>query len=390
MKKIALLSLLIITTIVSAKCEIRGVWIPDPGHTKMLHTYANIKNEVKLFEELGINTIYLCAYAKTDVAHRSDVYTRYSTFDSPEQSYMFAPYMSGYNTPVKSPTNDPVKDLITEAHKRGMKVLFWFEYGFMGTHGVTPSDHPLLSKNPSWQSAGNDGTQANYNGSDYYLNAYHPTMQEFLIELIVESVRQYPEIDGVQCDDRAPAMPRNSGYDAYTVARYQSEHQGALPPFDYKNEAWTRWRLDILNTFGRNLYGRVKAENPRYLVCFAPNPYPWCMDNLMQDSQTWLKDGIVDLLSVQCYRFNEEAYLSTVSETKSYITSVTDKPVFNPGIILRLGDKYIESEQLEKQIRINREIGTNGEAYFYNEGFANPSIRETLKRMYQSQKKKKR
>lgn len=361
---------------------IRGVWIPDPSHTTLMHTYQNITQGVKEMSHLGINTLFLCTYAKTDIAFKSEVYTRYSTFESSDQSYMFAPYAANYNIPLQSPTGDPVRDLLDEANHYGMKVIFWFEYGFMGTHGPTPDDHPLLSKNPGWQSASNDGKQAAYNHSDYYLNAYHPGLQEFLIQLMEESIRLYPDIAGIQGDDRTPAMPKNSGYDPYTVALYCSEHNGAEPPADFNDAEWTAWRLDILNRFARNLYGRIKAKSPDYLVCFAPNPYPWCLDNLMQDSQTWIKEGIVDLLSVQCYRFTEDAYRQTVTEAMKYAKQQSNKYILNPGIILKVGDRYLPDSVLQKQIEINKSLGTNGESFFYNEGFNNTQISTTLKKNY--------
>ncbi|MGL5787933.1 MAG: glycoside hydrolase family 10 protein [Bacteroidales bacterium] len=362
--------------------EIRGVWIPDPGHTSLMHTYRNIKDGVADMKSLGINTLFLCTYAKTEVAFKSDVYTKYSAFNSPEDSYMFSKYMDEYNQPEISPSGDPVRDLIDEAANNGMNVVFWFEYGFMGSHGPTPPSHPLLVKNPEWQSAGSDGKQAAYNKTDYYFNAYHPEVQEFLIELMEESIKLYPDVKGIQGDDRTPAMPRNSGYDAYTVSRYKSEHDGQIPPADYNEEKWVDWRLNILNTFAKNLYGRVKSKGSQYLVCFAPNPYPWCKDNLMQDSQSWLKDGVVDLLSVQCYRFDNKAYEGTVREAQNNIGAVTDKLVFNPGIILKVGQRYLPGESLKQQILINRALGTNGETFFYNEGLKNKEIRSVLQELY--------
>lgn len=56
-----------------------------------------------------------------------------------------------------------------------------------------------------------------------------------------------------------PAMPRNSGYDVYTTTVYQTEHQGMLPPKDYNDAGWVRWRLDKLNQFALRLYREVKS-----------------------------------------------------------------------------------------------------------------------------------
>ena len=39
-------------------------------------------------------------------------------------------------------------------------------------------------------------------------------------------------------------------------------------------------------------------------------------------------------------------------------------------------------ELLQKQLRINRELGINSEIYFYNKGIDNPSVKKVLKQTY--------
>ena len=49
------------------------------------------------------------------------------------------------------------------------------------------------------------------------MNAFNPEVQQFMLDLIQALLTSYPEIDGVQGDDRMPALPSISGYDDYTV-----------------------------------------------------------------------------------------------------------------------------------------------------------------------------
>jgi uncharacterized lipoprotein YddW (UPF0748 family) len=226
--------------------------------------------------------------------------------------------------------------------------------------------------------------QANYNNTDYYWNAYHPGLQEFMLELIEESMALYPAIAGIQTDDRMPAMPRNSGYDDYTANKYKLEHNGIAPPSDFNNNQWVRWRLLILNQFAADLYNRIKAKNNEAKVCFSPNPYPWCEENLMQEWPQWLKAGIVDILSVQCYRNTIESYIATIQATNGYIKENTKKSVFNPGIIVKNGNIIMSKELLIQQLNANKNIATLGEAFFYIDGFNNPEIRELLKQFYKN------
>lgn len=358
---------------------IRGVWVPAPRFTSVLYTYQEVKNFIKTLDELNMNSIFLVSYAETKTIYKSDVLMKYSTYKTQEEGYL----LTGYSEQYKSPTNDPIRDLINEAHKYNIKVFFWFEYGFMGEGRPISSENPLLAKNPHWLGIDNQQQPANYNKHDYYFNAYNPAVQNFLIELIEEAVTLYPDIDGIQGDDRLPAMPRNSGYDNYTNSLYQSQHQGKNPPLDYNNQEWVRWRLDILNLFAKRLYERIKAKHPDVMISFAPNPYPWCEENLMQEWPQWCKEGICDLLAVQCYRYNVNAYRATLKEVLKYISVSNPEQLFAPGMILMEGsNSKMSSELLSEQLRINRELGVNGEIYFYNKGIDNPSIKKVLKQAY--------
>ncbi len=361
---------------------VRAVWIPDPSHTTALTTYENVIKTVDLMAELRLNTIFLCAWARGKTIYRSPFLQSISGYEAIDEGYLLKEHLATYNQPGKSPTGDPLRDLLREAHKRKIRVILWFEYGFMASHGPTPENNPLLLKNPEWMSKGNDGKQSNYNKTDYYFNGYHPDLQQFVLKLVKEALTLYPELDGVQGDDRMPAMPRNSGYDAYTVSRYKNEHNGADPPADFNDPGWVRWRLDILNRFAAELYNTVKSVKKQALVCFSPNPYPWCMENLMQEWPQWVESGLVDLLSVQCYRNTIQAYTSTVENASEILSEKTSNNILNPGIILKNGSKIMPVELLIQQLEVNKKLRTNGEAYFYNEGLWDKGIQEVLKNMY--------
>lgn len=154
---------------------IRGVWVPAPRFTSVLHSHENVKQFVQLLEQLNLNSVFLVAYAETKTIYRSEVLLRYSNYQHLEDGYLLSEY------DYKSATNDPVRDLIDEAHKVGIKVFFWFEYGFMGEGTPIASTNPLLAKNPHWLGINNEQQPANYNRHDYYFNSYNPSVQNFLI-----------------------------------------------------------------------------------------------------------------------------------------------------------------------------------------------------------------
>ena len=360
----------------------RAVWVPDPSHSTMLHSYANLLQKIHVLDQAGVNMLYVCVQARDKVAFDSQVYLANSSYRDIKQVNMFTPYAASYNIPTKSPTSDPLQDLITEAHKRDMQVVFWFEYGFMASHGKPSPAFSLLAKHPEWKSQGNDGDQANYNKTDYYLNSYHEGLQQFMLDLLKESMTLYPEVDGVQGDDRMPAAPRNSGYDVYTKALYKKEF-GVDPPYDYNNAQWVSWRLKNLNTFAQKLHKMVKGVGEDKMLCFSPNPYPWCLDKLMQDWPTWLKNKGVDKLSVQCYRYTTDAYQATLKEVLKHVSaSGASRKVVNPGVILWGGSQKMTPEVLRQILQINRQEGTDGEAFFWEKGFEDTGLNETITDFY--------
>ncbi len=372
------------TSLQQTNAQVRGVWVPDPQYTNVLKSYQNVVNFVSLLDSLNFNSVFIVSYALNKTIYPSKVLLANTTYSSIDSTNMLQQFMPNYSLVLKSPTGDPVKDLITEAHKRNIKVFFWYEFGFMADiKPATVDNNPILAKHPSWLGIGNDGKPASYNNKDFYFNSFDAAVQNYMLQLIMEGIKRYPNVDGIQGDDRLPAMCINSGYDKVTVARYKAEHKGKTPPSNFKNEAWMRWRLDILNKFGKTLYQKVKATNPNVMVSFAPNPYPWCKDNLMQEWPRWVSDGICDLLAVQCYRSDSTGFSNTVKQAQSYIKPAKgETQLFVPGILLMVSGKISDAQQVKKQVLINRELKTNGEIFFYNEGLKKQEVKAVFRELY--------
>lgn len=96
------------------------------------------------------------------------------------------------------------------SHKQDIKVLAWFEYGFATTYN-DPTGGPIIQAKPSWAAKDQLGQIATKNNFQW-MNAFHPEVQQFMIDLIL-SLGSSHKIDGVQGDDRLPALPSLAGYD---------------------------------------------------------------------------------------------------------------------------------------------------------------------------------
>lgn len=349
--------------IAKSRAKVNGVWIAAPQHNTLLHSPKATRRQLSILRDQGINTLFLCVWADNKTAFKSKVLLQNSNYRTVEEGWMFDSYVA------EGSPHDPVDYLIRQAHAKGMKVIFWFEYGFMAQWGKEPDagSHPILAAKPHWAGKGNDGKTTNYNGSDYYFNAYHPEVQQFLLDLIAESLELYPDVDGIQGDDRLPASPANSGYDPHTIALFKKNFNGSSPPADFRDPEWFKWRLGLLNDFAARMYRLVKEKNKTYLMAFSPNPYPWCLENLMQDWPSWVRSGYVDQLNVQCYRTNMLSYSATVANAfETAAAAGLEKDDFVPGIILGIASKrMVNSETLDSILQFNATQGYGGQSLFY-------------------------
>ena len=338
-----------------------AVWVAAPQHNNLMHHPDTLTRQLDKLKTLGINTLFVCAWADNLTAWKSRVLLQNSNYPSLEATWMYRQHASG--------DYDPLADLIEKAHARQMKVILWFEYGLMAAWGKEPNadNHPVLAAHPDWKGIGNDGKGSNYNNTDFYYNSYHPEVQQFILDLIQEALDLYPDIDGIQGDDRLPASPANSGYDETTRKLFREAHMGQEPPADFRDSSWVQWRLGILNQLAGRMHQLVKSQNPNLVMAFSPNPYPWCLENLMQDWPSWIQSGHVDQLNVQVYRTSFTAYRNTADASWDWAAkSGLKKEQFVPGIILGLSSKKMMNPSLlDSILHFNREQQYGGESYFY-------------------------
>jgi uncharacterized lipoprotein YddW (UPF0748 family) len=253
--------------------------------------------------------------------------------------------------------------MIEEAHKQGIKVHAWFEFGF--SYGYKDTSSAWFKRYPEWLGRNNKGELLQKNGF-YWWNALHPGPQRLMRELVLEVVKQY-DIDGVQGDDRLPAMPAEGGFDAYTAALYKKDKELGLPFDNPKDQAFIQWKADKLSLFCKSLYEAVKQQRGACIVSWAPSIYPWSKEQYLQDWPTWLKGGYADFVIPQLYRYKLADYEKILKELAAQVPPSLLKKVY-PGILTSLGDGYQASpEMMAQMISLNRKYGFDGEVFFYYE-----------------------
>ena len=344
--------------------ELRGVWITNVD-SDVLFSRQSIVDAMDYLADRGFNVVFPVVWNKGYTLHPSEV-----AFDAfgKRQDPLFA-----------SQGRDPLQEIITEAHRRGMEVIPWFEYGFASVYGDASGGH-IIKANPHWaarDAQGRIATMASISRSAspfYWMNAIHPEVQQFMIDLMMEVVENY-DVDGIQGDDRLPAMSVNAGYSDYTKQLYASEHDGAAPPSQYNSSAFVQWKADKLTNFAGKLYRTLKAQDSTIMLSFSPSIYSFSLTNYLQDWPNWIDSGYVDIVHPQAYRYDVSSYKQIIRSmfgqepfsSQGYLYR-SARDIVYPGVLIKAGGAFNDDDYILEAVDFNRRYDLKGEVYFFFEG----------------------
>ncbi|MHC5596374.1 MAG: glycoside hydrolase family 10 protein [Nostoc sp.] len=329
--------------------EIRGVWMTT-NDFDTLKSRAKVQDAVSELRRLNFNTIYPVVWNSGYVMYPSALAQRAG----------IQPFVSR-----GSDGHDILADLITQAHRQGLLVIPWFEFGFMA-----PPTSELALNYPDWFTQKRDGSQTSISaaGEVMWLNPFHPQVQQFITNLVLETVTQY-DADGIQFDDHT-SLPYEFGYDQYTVALYTQETNNA-PPNDPQDADWVKWRADKITAFMGQLNQAVKQRKPQAIFSIAPNYYDFAYKFHLQDWLTWIRQNIVDELIVQVYRPNLQSFVANISRQE--IQQAQQIIPTAIGIMTGLRNNPVPMQQIKSQVRAAQERGL-GVTFFYYESLWNDAL----------------
>lgn len=331
--------------------RVRGVWLANVD-SKVFDSKANIAEAMKILADTGFNYVFPVVWNKG-----------FTVFPS---SVMKREFGNDKEIDPRYKSRDPLNEIIEEASKQNLKVIPWFEFGFASS--FEDNGGHILAARPAWAAKDQDNLLLKKNGFEW-MNALDPDVQDFMLELILEVVNHYP-VQGIQGDDRLPALPSEGGYDPKTKKRYRDTFASA-PPLNTKDNHWLKFRADILTDFLERLKTEVKSKNQDLLISMAPTPYPFGYKEHLQDYPSWLRKNLVDMLHPQLYRRDILAYKGLVDDAVDRLFDRNNpEHLFNtsPGILTKSGSFNIDSQDLWECIKYNRNNGFRGEILFFHEG----------------------
>jgi uncharacterized lipoprotein YddW (UPF0748 family) len=332
--------------IVAAPAEIHGVWLTNVD-SNVLFKRDRINEAVSELARLKFNQIYPVVWN-----------WGYTTYPSAVAQQTIGSAVDP--RPDSLQNRDALAEIIQASHAKGIKVIPWFEFGFMA-----PLDSGLAMRRSDWLTMKQDGSQIWMEGiyPRVWLNPLRPEVQKFMRDLVLEVVTKY-DVDGIQFDDHF-GLPFEFGYDDFTIALYKQENKGKLPPPNPKDPAWIKWRADKITEFTKQLFRDVKAQKSNVIFALSPNNYDFSINHSLQDWRRWEREGFVEELSLQVYRdsltsFQNELDRPEVKAAKQHI------PV-TVGVLSGLRSKPVSMQQIKTQVQMVRDRKFAGVSFFFYE-----------------------
>ncbi|MGQ9560806.1 MAG: golvesin C-terminal-like domain-containing protein [Candidatus Oleimicrobiaceae bacterium] len=328
--------------------EARGVWMSRDviraGPTRMEQVFRSLAQG-------HLNRVFINTWYQGGTIYPSDVVAR----------------VGGLRQLSEFVGRDPMREAIDIAHRLGLEVIAWMEYGLMIHYsgGDTLNSGPIVAQHPDWEAIDRKGRHYVYSEGGYFhwLDPAHPDVVQFMEDLHGELATKYPDLDGMQMDRiRYPSL--EFSYSDTARARYMREKAGTDPMHIDQNHPewwrWVKWREQQTTNVARRIYRRVKSTNPSILVSAAVvPPYMLVGSSKMQDWPTWADSGYVDVLEPMLYLDNADFPYQL---TEAFRAAPQDFYLY-PGLALvDNAGRYRGDATAEFQITETRQRGGKGVA----------------------------
>ena len=301
----------------TARCEdaIRyGLLVTVLQNPVILGSRTEIEKLIKFAKENRIDIIFIQIY------HANRSYFPSKVGDS-------APYRAC----VKGVGEDPVSFLIKKAHASGIKVYTWLNMMSLGEN----QNSLLLKKyGPSILTCGPSPKKRieDYKtDGQYFIEPGDLRVRQELVNMTEEIVSTYTALDGLLFDYmRYPDKDPPYGYTKANIARFKkacgrkhvNEDDGAWK--DWKRRQVTQ-TLEAIVKKARSIRHGIKVS------ATACTPYARAYHEAFQDWPGWLKEGLVDYVTLMSYPPDVISLKTYVGEAKEKISDFKEVNIAVPA-----------------------------------------------------------
>ncbi len=259
-----------------------------------------------------------------------------------------------YKACLKNLSEDPFQLLINEAHAAGIEVHAWLNMLSLGANKdariLKKYGTDILTKNLKDKKSLED-----YKIDDqYFLEPGDLRVRKELANMVGEILRAYPGLDGILYDyirypDKNPAY----GYTKMNVGRFKKAT--GLKKVEDDSLIWKDWKRAQVTEVLRQLVEKARSIRPDIQVSATGcAPYSRAYHEAFQDWPSWIRNRLVDSVTVM-------SYTPDASEFEKYILDVKSRAVDFKKINIAIGAYELgrSPKTFEQQFQICKKAGTS-------------------------------
>lgn len=325
--------------------DMQGAWITTVYNSDWPKNRDSIEEQKKemirlldTLKDTGINTIMFQVRTQGDALYKSSI--------NPWSSVLTG-------TQGKDPGYDPLKFVIDEAHKRGIKVHAW-----LNPYRVTTSGTNLELLSPNHQARKNPSWVLTYNNRLYF-NPELMEVKNHIVDTVAEIVKNY-DVDGIHFDDYFyPSnypLPEGETKDGIVANNRRAHITQMVSMVKEKIKSIDKDILFGISPSGiwKNKYNDVNGSNTNGNESYYSD---------YADTRLWVKNNMVDYIVPQIYW--ETGHKSADYET---LVKWWNDVVSGTNVDLYIGQGIYKNEvatQIDTQLNINEKYNyVSGSIYY--------------------------
>lgn len=300
---------------------------------------SEISTALENVSNAGFNTVYIHVRAFEDAYYKSNLF--------PKTSYL------GTNT------YDPLKIIISKAHKLNLSVHAWINPFRCGTIESMKSISDTYTIKQWYNDDKKNGTYVLSVKDDvhFWLNPAYEEVRQLVADGTIEIVKNY-KVDGIHFDDYFYPTTDKS----FDKAAFKESGNSDL----------SSWRIDNINKMVKLVYNSIKKVNKNVKFGISPQGN---IENDYQlqfaDVKTWCsKDGYIDYITPQVYYgySSTSPYLDTIKRWNKLKTNKNIKLVIGLAEYKVISeDEYINNDGIiAEQIKDAKKLSNYGGVAIYN------------------------
>jgi uncharacterized lipoprotein YddW (UPF0748 family) len=353
----------------SPKREFRGVWIASVANIDW-PSKAGLAREdqqlefidiLKMHKTNGLNAVVVQIRPAADAFYPS----RYEPWSK---------WLTGKLGQAPQPYYDPLQFMIDESHKLGLEFHAWFNpyRGIMNVDTAHIDSASVAFQHPDWF--------VKYD-KHLYFNPGLPEARRHVTNVILDVVNRYA-VDGIHFDDY---------FYPYKVAKLVFPDSASFVKYGQDFPQIDDWRRNNVDELIKNISDSIRKVKP--FVQFGVSPFGvWrnqdkdpagsatqagvtCYDDLYADVLKWMREGWIDYVTPQIYwsiGFKRADYKVIAEWWNKNSHGI---PVYIGQAVYRVNSNnadttWKESNQIPKQIRLNRSLeNISGSVFFSSKSF---------------------